>query len=71
MAAASRMWIWAASGGMRVRNSAGKCELCKILGALLIGIGAIVLLFSVPEWLWTSLIGVALILLGVLLLRAK
>lgn len=38
----------AASGGLRVRNFTGKCELCKLLGILLVGIGVVVLLFSLP-----------------------
>ncbi len=70
MAAASRMRM-AASGGLRVRNFTGKCELCKLLGILLVGIGVVVLLFSLPDWLWASLIGITLIVLGVLLLRVK
>ena len=45
--------------------------MCKLLGILLVGIGGVVLLFSLPEWLWASLIGITLIVLGVLLLRVK
>ena len=70
MAAASRMRM-GATGGLRVRNSTGKCELCKLLGVLLMGIGVVILLFSLPDWLWVSLIGITLIVLGVLLLRVK
>ncbi|MBS5587162.1 MAG: hypothetical protein KHX36_13180 [Clostridiales bacterium] len=54
-----------------MRNFTGKCELCKLLGILLVGIGVVVLLFSLPDWLWASLIGITLIVLGVLLLRVK
>lgn len=61
----------AASGGLRVRNFTGKCELCKLLGILLVGIGVVVLLFSLPDWLWASLIGITLIVLGVLLLPGE
>lgn len=41
----------------------------KILGALFVLIGLILILINVPGWFWTFLIGVILIVLGILIWR--
>ncbi len=42
--------------------------LSKILGGILIAAGVLILIFCIPGWAWFSLIGIALIVIGVLLL---
>ena len=41
----------------------------RIAGYMLIGAGIILILLCVPFWVWLALIGAALILLGLLLIR--
>ncbi len=41
----------------------------KIAGFVLIGIGALVLIFAIPGWIWAVLIGGALIAVGVALVK--
>lgn len=47
----------------------GKSLPIKIAGYVLIGAGVILVLLCVPCWAWLALIGAALILLGLLLVR--
>lgn len=41
----------------------------KLVGIILMGIGALVLLLFVPYWVWTSVLSVALISVGFLVWR--
>ena len=43
--------------------------LLRIAGFVLIGAGVLVLLLCVPCWAWLALVGAALILLGLILVR--
>ena len=53
-----------------LKTLAGACPILgKILGALLILAGAIVILVSVPGWFWTGFLGVLLIAGGFLIWR--
>ena len=47
----------------------GKNVALRIIGFVLIGIGVLLVLLCVPFWAWLALIGAALILLGLLLIR--
>ena len=49
-----------------MRRNAEKCPASRLIGIVLIAMGAIVLLFSMPEWVWMWLIGIALIVAGLL-----
>ncbi|MBQ4640130.1 MAG: hypothetical protein IJB69_06410 [Clostridia bacterium] len=42
--------------------------LLRIIGAVLIGAGVLILIFCIPGWAWLSLIGIVLIVAGVLLI---
>ena len=55
-----------ALGGVCMRRNAEKYPVNRLIGIALIALGAIVLLFCVPEWLWMWLIGLALIAAGFL-----
>lgn len=46
-----------------------RCSAQRPIGLILMVSGAIVLLFCVPEWLWTAFIGIALIAVGFLCWR--
>lgn len=41
----------------------------RIAGFILIGLGILLILLCVPGWAWLAVIGAALILLGLLLIR--
>ena len=43
----------------------------RIAGYALIGAGVILILLCVPCWAWLALVGAALILLGLMLIRKK
>lgn len=43
--------------------------LLRILGGVLIAAGVLVILFIVPIWAWVAIVGAALILLGLVLIR--
>lgn len=47
----------------------GGSVLLRVAGYVLIGAGVILILLCVPGWAWLALVGAALILLGVLLIR--
>lgn len=46
----------------------GSGTLKKILGGILIAAGVLILILCIPGWAWFSLVGIALIVVGVLLL---
>lgn len=46
-----------------------KKKLTQILGIVLIAAGALLLIFCIPGWAWLSLIGIALIGIGIFLLQ--
>lgn len=48
---------------------AGKSLALRIVGWVLVAAGVLVILFCVPVWAWLAIVGAALILLGVLLIR--
>ncbi len=41
----------------------------QILGIALITAGTLLLIFCIPGWAWLSLIGIALIVVGIILLK--
>ena len=43
--------------------------LLRALGGVLIAAGVLVILICVPFWAWLAIVGAALILLGILLIR--
>ena len=47
----------------------GRSVILRIAGYVLIGAGVILILLCVPGWAWLAIVGAALILLGVLLIR--
>lgn len=51
----------------RYPSKGGKAA--RIAGVLLIAAGIILIILCVPLWAWLSLVGVALIMAGLLLLR--
>lgn len=55
-------------GGGASRRGPGSAR-TKILGAVLMGLGALVLLLFVPYWVWTSVLAVVLISIGFLIWR--
>lgn len=40
----------------------------RIVGAVFIAAGVLLLIFCIPGWAWLSLIGIALIVIGILLI---
>lgn len=48
---------------------APRSVLVRALGGALIAAGVLVILICVPFWAWLAIVGAALILLGVLLIR--
>lgn len=53
-----------------LKSIAGLCPIIgKIIGAVLVLAGAIVILINVPGWFWSFIIGIVLIVLGVLAWR--
>ena len=63
---------WRREDEVRVQcyPSSGSLAL-RIAGYVLIGAGVILVLLCVPCWAWLALVGAALILLGLLLIRKK
>ena len=51
---------------MRCSNR-GKWPFTKVLAALMIVTGLLILLFCVPYWFWAAVIGLALTVLGIIL----
>ena len=63
---------WRREDEVRVQcYPSGRSFLLRIAGYVLIGAGVLVILLSVPGWAWLSLVGAALILLGLLLIRKQ
>ena len=61
---------WRQKDEVRVQcYPSGKSILLRVAGYVLIGVGALLILLCVPGWAWLAIIGAALILLGVLLIR--
>ncbi len=61
---------WRQEDEVRVQcYPSGKSILLRVAGYVLIGVGALLILLCVPGWAWLAIIGAALILLGVLLIR--
>ena len=48
---------------------AGKSTAVRVAGFVLVGAGLLVVVLCVPEWAWLMILGAALILLGVVLIR--
>ncbi len=63
---------WRREDAVRVQcyPSGGSLAL-RIAGYVLIGAGVILILLCVPCWAWLALVGAALILLGLMLIRKK
>ncbi len=61
---------WRREDEVRVQcYPSGRSILFRIAGYVLIGAGVLVILLCVPCWAWLALVGAALILLGLLLIR--
>ena len=61
---------WRQEDEVRVQcYPSSKSILLRVAGYVLIGVGALLILLCVPGWAWLAIIGAALILLGVLLIR--
>ena len=61
---------WRREDEVRVQcYPSGRSLSLRIAGYILIGAGIILILLCVPFWAWLALIGAALILLGLLLIR--
>ena len=43
----------------------------RIIGIVLIIVGAVLILFCVPYWAWLAALGAALVILGLFLIRRK
>jgi len=54
------------SGGGSGRSGRSRS---RILGVVLMGVGALVLLLFVPYWVWTSVLAILLISIGFLIWR--
>ena len=63
---------WQREDDVRVQcYPSGGSFLLRIAGYVLIGAGVLLILLCVPGWAWLALVGAALILLGLLLIRKK
>ncbi len=63
---------WQREDEVRVQcYPSGKSILLRIAGYLLIGAGALLILLCVPSWAWLAIVGAALILLGLMLIRKQ
>ena len=49
----------------------GKSVVLRIAGFALIGVGALLILLCVPGWAWLAVLGAALMLAGLLLIRKQ
>lgn len=56
------------SGGSGGTGRPGRSR-SRILGVVLMGVGALVLLLFVPYWVWTSVLAILLISIGFLIWR--
>ncbi|MBR3109062.1 MAG: hypothetical protein IKH30_18050 [Clostridia bacterium] len=63
---------WQREDDVRVQcYPSGGSFLLRIAGYVLIGAGVLLILLCVPCWAWLALVGAALILLGLLLIRKQ
>ena len=63
---------WRREDEVRVQcYPSGRSLSLRIAGYVLIGAGVILILLCIPLWAWFALVGAALILLGLLLIRKK
>ena len=63
---------WQREDEVRVQcYPSGKSILLRIAGYLLIGAGTLLILLCVPSWAWLAIVGAALILLGLMLIRKQ
>ena len=61
---------WRRECDVRTQNyPSSKSAALRIIGYLLIGLGFLLILLCVPFWAWLAVLGGALILLGLLLIR--
>ena len=51
------------------RDEMGKCNAKRLLGYILLALGALLVLFILPAWIWCLIFGVALIVVGVLMFK--
>ncbi|MBE5786031.1 MAG: hypothetical protein E7324_00655 [Clostridiales bacterium] len=64
------MMPWRRECAIRTQNyPSSKSALLRIGGYILIGLGIVLILLCVPFWAWLAVLGAALILLGLLLIR--
>ncbi len=63
---------WRREEDVRVRcYPSGKSAALRIAGFALIGVGVLLILLCVPGWAWLAVLGAALILAGLLLIRKQ
>ena len=63
---------WRREEDVRVRcYPSGKSPAIRIAGFVLIGAGVLLILLCVPGWAWLAVLGAALILAGLLLIRKQ
>ena len=63
---------WQREDEVRVQcYPSGKGVLLRAAGYLLVASGLLLILLCVPSWAWLALVGAALILLGLLLIRKQ
>ena len=61
---------WRQEEDVRVQcYPSGKSAALRAAGFVLIGAGVLLILLCVPDWAWVTLLGAALIAVGVLLIR--
>ncbi len=58
-------------GRAGVRCYPARSRLMSIIGIVLIALGVLLILICVPYWAWLALVGAALIVLGILMLRKQ
>ncbi len=47
----------------------GRCNAKRLLGFILLALGALLVLFIMPIWVWCLIFGVALIVVGILMFK--
>ena len=55
---------------MRKCPGRGKGSSIRVIAALMIVVGVLILLFCVPYWFWAAVLGMALTILGIILWNA-
>ena len=51
------------------RYGGGQNRTARVIGLVLMALGLLLLLFSIPSWMWASVLGILLISIGFLIWR--